>query len=186
MVYYNSASDKVNDSSRIAFEPLGPTHAPELFPLFEDDRIYRYIPLPRYRTIEEIRERVTKLSEHGPGNGRSVWLNWILKEKAKGKYIGWVQATLYENKSASIAYVIFPEFWKQGYAKEACSTIIAHLYSNSDIETIFAEIDTRNNASIALIRSLGFTLAGERKNADFFNGSKSDEYRFELAKREKR
>jgi len=182
VIYHSDTYDKIRDSKRLAFESLTPTHASELFKEFSDDRIYRFIPLQRYKTVEELADRFTELSLHGPCDGTCVWLNWILKEKALGKYVGWVQATVHEHGLASIAYVVFPLFWRHGYAKEACSTIIDQLFAKTDTEMIFAEIDTRNDASIALIYKLGFKRVSEQKHVAFFNGSNSNEYRFELSR----
>ena len=180
MVIYNNASEKIGGTSRIAFEPLKKEHAEKVFESFSDERIYEYIPLSRYDTQGKLEDRFIELSLKGPGDGSTIWLNWMLKEKAINQYVGWVQATIYDNGKAALAYVIFPKYWKQGYAKEACDSIIDHIFSAYSIESIYIEVDTRNTASIRLADRLGFALIGEKKNADFFNGSKSDEYIFEL------
>ena len=141
-----------------------------------------YIPLLRYATTEKLEERFNTLSSKGPNDGTCVWLNWILKEKIINQYIGWIQATIFDNSKAALAYVIFPKYWKQGYAKEACSSIIEHIFGTYSIESIFVEIDTRNEISNKLVKSLGFILVSEKKDADYFNNAKSNEYTFELKK----
>ena len=181
MVIYNCASEKIDGTSRITFEILKREHAENLFDSLNDDRIYKYIPLLRYDTKGRLEDRFIKLSSKGPNDGTCIWLNWVLKEKTIDQYIGWIQATIYDNGKAALAYVIFPKYWKQGYAKEACYSIIDHVFAAySSIESIFVEVDTRNTASIQLAERLGFMLVGEKKDADYFNGSKSDEYTFEL------
>ena len=45
-----------------------------------------------------------------------------------------------------------------------------------------ALVDTRNQASRALLASLGFTAIRTIERADFFKGCASDETRFELAR----
>jgi len=181
MVIYSNASEKINDTSRITFEILKVEHAEKVFNDFNDDRIYKYIPLLRYASTEKFEERFNTLSSKGPNNGTCVWLNWILKDKIINQYIGWIQATIFDSKAA-LAYIIFPKYWKQGYAKEACSSIIEHIFGTYSIESIFVEIDTRNKASIKLAKSLGFILVSKKKNADYYNGEWSDEYTFELKK----
>jgi len=182
MVIYNNASENINDTARIIFEILKVEHAGKVFNAFKDDRIYKYIPLLRYATTRELEERYNTLSSKGPNDGTCVWLNWILRDKIIHQYIGWIQATIYNNGKAALAYIIFPKYWRQGYAKEACGSIIEHIFGTYSIESIFVEIDTKNEASIKLVKSLGFILVGEKKDADYFNGAKSDEYTFELKK----
>jgi len=183
MVIYNNASENINDTARITFEILKVEHAEKVLNSLNDDRIYKYIPLLRYDTKEKLEKRFTTLSSNEPNDGTCVWLNWILKEKSIDIYIGWIQATIYNNGKAALAYIIFPKYWRQGYAKEACGSIIEHILSTYSVESIFVEVDTKNQASIQLVKSLGFILVGEKKDADYFNGVKSDEYTFELKKK---
>ena len=177
-----TTAEKIGDTSRITFEILKAEHAERVFDSLNDDRIYKYIPLLRYDTKGKLEDRFVMLSSKGPNDGTCIWLNWVLKEKTIDQYIGWIQTTIYDNGRAALAYVIFPKYWKQGYAKEACDSIIDHIFATYSIRTIFVEIDTRNTASIQLAKKLGFMLVGEKKDADYFNGSKSDEYTFELGR----
>ncbi len=50
------------------------------------------------------------------------------------------------------------------------------LISNYKLKMVYAYIDTRNMKSIRLVERLGFKKIGFEKDADFFNGSNSDEY----------
>jgi [ribosomal protein S5]-alanine N-acetyltransferase len=89
-----------------------------------------------------------------------------------------LEATVYANRTAAIAYMIFPSFWRQGYAKEGCLQLLNHLFNEYQVNLVAAEIDTRNVASIELIKSLGFKRVFTKENADFFKGCVSHEYRF--------
>lgn len=76
--------------------------------------------------------------------------------------------------------MLAPQFWKQGYAHEACNYIISILWRDYNINEIIAEVDTRNLASFRLLERLGFIHIETRKNADFFKGVSSDEYIYRL------
>ena len=65
--------------------------------------------------------------------------------------------------------------------REACSRVLEHLATDYGIHLAIAEIDTRNQRSIALVESLGFVRTATRRAADYFNGASSDEYRYELS-----
>lgn len=49
---------------------------------------------------------------------QEAWLNWAVRLRQESTYIGTLEATVYNNQTATIAYLIFPLFWQQGYAKE--------------------------------------------------------------------
>ena len=64
--------------------------------------------------------------------------------------------------------MLAPQFWKQGYAYEACKSLISILWRDYNITEIIAEVDTRNLASFKLLERLGFIRIETRENADFF------------------
>jgi RimJ/RimL family protein N-acetyltransferase len=61
-----------------------------------------------------------------------------------------------------------------------CERIVTYLCREIGIALIFAHIDTRNAASIGLAESLGFQRMVRMSGVQFFKGSVSDEYRYEL------
>ena len=58
--------------------------------------------------------------------------------------------------------------------------MLALLFADYKVSRVAAEIDTRNVASIHLVEALGFTRVAMAPNADFFKGTVSDEYRYDL------
>jgi [ribosomal protein S5]-alanine N-acetyltransferase len=87
--------------------------------------------------------------------------------------------TVYPNRTAELAYLIFPPFWRHGFATEACTRVLAHLVADYQVRRVAAAIDTRNVASIRLVERLGFTRVALTPQADYFKGAYSDEYRYE-------
>ena len=93
--------------------------------------------------------------------------------------MGTVEATLRADDTALLAYMIFTPFQRRGYAREGCARVLQHLVRDYGVRLVIAEIDTRNQPSIALVESLGFIRTATRHAADFFKGASSDEYRYE-------
>ena len=58
--------------------------------------------------------------------------------------------------NAEIAYIVFTEYWKRGFAKEGVVWLLNYLFEAEKVLESSAAIDYRNRASIALIRSVGF------------------------------
>ena len=90
---------------------------------------------------------------------------------------------MHDNRTATVAYMVFVARQRRGFAAEACGRLLAHLFQDYRVGVVAAEIDTRNTASIALVESLGFERVAFHKDADHFKGSPSDEYRYELGER---
>jgi ribosomal-protein-alanine N-acetyltransferase len=55
-----------------------------------------------------------------------------------------------------IGYIVHPDHWGRGYAREAMEAVIAHIFATNDIEKLTADVDPRNQPSIGLLLRLGF------------------------------
>lgn len=168
-------------TERLECEPLVAGHAARLLPELRNAALYRFIPQDPPDDVETLTARFERL-EHEPHSpdGSELWLNWAMRQRTTGAFVGTLEASVVPESSAEIAYFVFEPHQRTGYAKEGVSVLIDHLFGQYQIEVVVAEIDTRNVPSISLVKSLGFECVALRANADFFKGATSDEYRFEL------
>ncbi len=164
-------------------EPLRPGHAAALFAVLQDPRLYRFIPTVPPASLQALKARYRLLAKRRSPDGKEIWLNWALRLSSRGAYVGWLQATLGRGP-ALIAYTVFPRFWRRGFAVEGCRAMLRELFETHELGRVAAEMDTRNEASIRLVESLGFKRVGVKKGADFFKGASSDEYRYQLSRRD--
>lgn len=160
-------------------EPIFVSHATELYQLFSDPELHTFVPT-EVPTLEAQTERCLKWSRRISPKGDELWLNWAARLKTDGRIIGHFQAGVSVNLNASIGYVIGRPWQKQGYANEGLKSVLLLLKETFHIWTAKAWIDTRNQASIGLIESLGFDRREFIKNADHFKGSNSDEWLYGL------
>lgn len=162
--------------------PLKELHADELYPLLQDQRIYKYIPEEPPRSLEALHRRYAFLEKGKSSDGKEVWLNWVLYRKDKLDCpFGTMQASVRPNDSADIAFIIFPEYWGKGYGRRASKAMINHIFLNYNLKNIKTNIDTRNNRSIRMVEAMGLQRVREIKNADHFKGQSSDEYEYKLS-----
>ena len=173
-------SEAILETSRLLLEPLYPTHASALYEALQAHAIYEFIPENPPITLEALRNRYQRLATRRSPDGQEVWLNWAMRLRKEELYVGTLQATITPNATAYIAYILFPAYWSQGYAREGCGRVLDFLFEDYHVHTALAEIDTRNTASIKLVESLGFQRVATQLDADFFKGSTSHEYRYEL------
>jgi ribosomal-protein-alanine N-acetyltransferase len=173
------------ETQRLLLEPLMPEHAPLLVEDLADERLYLFIPTDALESAEALETRYRKLSLRRSPEGSEVWLNYAMRLREEGtlpnaSYVGMLEATVFPNRSAYIAYTVFVPFWRQGYAREGCARMLRHLLEDYSVLVVVAEMDTRNAASISLVEALGFERVGTTLGADHFKGSVSDEHRYEL------
>lgn len=169
-------------TARLCLEPLTPQHARQLFPVLSDPRMYTYIPDDPPADLSSLTARYQLLATRRSPEGDELWLNWAVKRRHEDDYIGVVQATLTADQPAYLAYLLGSAFWGHGYAKEACTRLLLLLFDTYNNACVLAEVDTRNQASWRLLERLGFTRTALHPAADYFKGSSSDEYSYELTK----
>ena len=171
------------ETPRLLLEPILPAHASVLYERSQDERLYRFIPQDPPTTLRALEDRYDFLSGRRSPDGREAWLNWAVRERGSGDYAGTLEATVYGNGTAMVAYMVFVPHQRRGHATEACERLLEHLFGDYQVGMVAAEIDTRNAASIALVEALGFERVGFHNDADHFKGSSSDEYRYEIKER---
>jgi len=167
------------ETRRLLLEPLVAQHAAALFEALQATELYVFIPQDPPASLQRLEERYLALASRTSPDGQEMWLNWVMRQRATGAYVGMVEASVHADRTATLAYMVFPPFWRQGFAKEACGRVVASLFDEYRVSRIAAEIDTRNAASVHLVEALGFARATVTSGADFFKGSLSDEYRYE-------
>jgi [ribosomal protein S5]-alanine N-acetyltransferase len=59
-----------------------------------------------------------------------------------------------------IGFLLHPDHWGKGLAFEAMSAVIPYLFSTWPVETLTADVDPRNAASLRLLARLGFSETG--------------------------
>lgn len=118
-------TEGILETQRLLLELLKVTHAVALYHLLQDKRIYEYIPASAPASLEYLEQRYQKLETRLSPNGTEVWLNWAVYIKEHQAYAGYIEATVLPGV-AKIAYVLAPQFWKQGYAYEAHLVFASH------------------------------------------------------------
>jgi len=170
---------KPGRTARLAIEPLRVEHAPLLFPLLADPRLYTYAPDTARTSIAALIERFEALERGAPEGENEVWLNWWLQRLDSGAPIGTLQATVTPGSHAWIGYSLAPAAWGQGFATEAAAWLVADLPARYGLREIRASVDVRHAKSIALLQRLGFECLGTE--AADLNGEATTDYLFRLA-----
>ena len=66
--------------------------------------------------------------------------------------------------SVDIGYAVLPEHTRNGYAYEACLSVIDYASNSLNFKTIYAILQNNNEASISLLNKLNFIFEGTVEN----------------------
>jgi len=166
------------ETPRLTLEPLTKEHAKVLQAALSDPRIYQFIPQEPSVSLERLSERYARLETRSSEDGAEAWLNWAIQYPSA--YLGLIEASVQlEFGTASIAYLLSPAYWGQGFALESVKALLNHLERQGVVE-VSAWVDTRNAASMKLLERLGFVRGEFFPAADHFKGHSSDEWVYTL------
>lgn len=167
-------------TDRLTLEPLTVAHAAKLHQGFADPSLYTWIPDDPW-TLETLTARYERIMAGPRDRADELWRNWAVRlSDAPTTYVGMVETSVFPGDHAYLAYFIFAQWQRLGYAHEACAAALAHVRIAYAIPRVVIEIDTRNVASWKLAESLGAKRMATKANADFFKGGSSDEYHYEI------
>lgn len=96
--------------------------------------------------------------------------------KDNGKMIGYILFNEFDESVYEIGWIFYKNFWRQGYAYEACKAVIDHAFHELHAHKIFAEtIDSVK--SVGLMKKLGMQLEGiQRSHTKNHEGNWTDLY----------
>jgi ribosomal-protein-alanine N-acetyltransferase len=60
----------------------------------------------------------------------------------------------------AVGYILHPDYWGRGFATEALTAAIAHVFANFPLAALIADVDPRNAASLAVLARLNFKEIG--------------------------
>jgi RimJ/RimL family protein N-acetyltransferase len=92
--------------------------------------------------------------------------NWIVFHKQTNQHLGKIDLSTIQRRVtqwANLGYGIHNQFWRQGFAKEAVIAVLKAGFEQLHYHRIEAAINLDNQASIALVESLGLQKEGIRR-----------------------
>lgn len=143
----------------VTLEPQVAAHAPALFALLRDPRLYTWLDDDPPEDEPNFRRRLERLESRQSDDGSEAWLNWVVR--AGDSVVGFVQATVEPDGTTTIAYVIGADHWRRGYAEAATRLMLDELPVAHGARLLRATVDPANAASIGLLHKLGFLRRDE-------------------------
>lgn len=119
--------------------------------------VCRYLPFAP-RTREEVAEKIAVYAAARSLDGDGdVWELAVERASDAGRVIGDVYFTIdsVANATGEIGWTLHPEFAGQGYMTEAASAVLEVAFGRLALHRVYARLDPRNDASVALCKRLG-------------------------------
>jgi RimJ/RimL family protein N-acetyltransferase len=83
-------------------------------------------------------------------------------------------------KAAHLGYAIHADHWGRGYATDACRTLLRFAFTTLGKHRVSAAIGPDNEASIAVVKRLGFVYEGRIRDHVFTKGTWRDSLLYSL------
>jgi RimJ/RimL family protein N-acetyltransferase len=118
--------------------------------------VCRYLPFEP-RTRDEVVEKVAEHSTALALNGEGDFWRLAIERAAEPGVIGDLFFAIKSvgNATGEIGWTLHPDFHGQGYMTEAAGALLEIAFATLGLHRVFAQLDARNDASIALCRRLG-------------------------------
>jgi len=113
-------------------------------------------------------------------------LRWCITLKDSSTPIGTCGFHRYDktNNAAEIGYDLFPDYWHNGYMREALTAILSFGFEILALNRIYAFVSVHNAASNHLLETLGFSLEGVVREKHYYKGKYYDHNLYSLLKSE--
>ncbi len=131
--------------------PLGAQHADELAGLLDDEFVRDALGVG---DVQGLRRRFAAWESRRSPDGAERWLNWIVRDGADGRALGWVQTTV-RGATASIAYALLAGERGRGAASDAVRVMIRWLRTELGVIDLTTSIAPTNVASANVARAVG-------------------------------
>lgn len=86
------------------------------------------------------------------------------------------------NGHAHLGYWILADHRRQGYARDAVTTVLDHAFAERRLRTVVAHVYAFDDASIGLLESLGFDRTGRYPDWEYHDGEHHDDLVYALTR----
>ncbi|HEY6074466.1 MAG TPA: GNAT family N-acetyltransferase [Anaerolineales bacterium] len=155
---------KILETDRLILRHMEMEDLDDLFALYSDPEVTRYIP-DAPRSLVEAREELL-WHIHGHPQHSELGL-WAAVHKGTGRFIGrcgLLPWTLDGQEEVEVAYLIAPEFQGQGLATEAAQAILNYGFETLSLPRLVCLIDAENLASIRVAEKIGMRFEKEGRD----------------------
>ncbi|MEO5643244.1 MAG: GNAT family N-acetyltransferase [Bacteroidia bacterium] len=179
MLEFNFSPFPVIQTERLTLREITRDDATAFFELRSHPEVIKYLDRFPPKDIEEIHAFLERIFS-GISSNQSI--AWAISLKGKNEMIGTVSfhATQPEHHRAEIGYQLFADYWRKGIMSEAVKAAIDYGFNTMKLHSIEAQTSPENEASIGLLKKMGFVQEAYYKENFYFDGKFHDTPVFSL------
>lgn len=171
------------ETERLILRKVTEKDADSLMAYLSDEEVTRHMGLDPFVTIEEALDEIAwfqSIFEKGTG------MRWGITEKGENRVIGSCGFLNLSSKHhrAEIGFELSKEHWGKGIAAEALQAVMAHGFTQLELNRIEALIEPANSPSQKLVERNGFVQEGLLRSYEYTRGKFDDLYMYSLLKRD--
>lgn len=170
------------ETKRLEIVPLEEKYAKELLELWQDEEAIRYTNAMKLESVDAVRDKIIKWLQSEEKNNH-IGHFVILKDK---EVVGVIGIPSVNNKEGRYGfyYQLIRRFWNKGYGKEAAKAVLEYALKELSARFLLADAVIVNEASIKILKSLGFKEIGFTRNGFMESGKLYDIMHFQYVSRD--
>ncbi|WP_436527087.1 bifunctional pyridoxamine 5'-phosphate oxidase family protein/GNAT family N-acetyltransferase [Actinoplanes sp. HUAS TT8] len=148
------------EGRHVRLEPLSPAHAPGMFEALDDEEVWRYLPTPQARSVDDTAADIAEVIR---GQWRGDRSGWAQVDPVTGVVMG---LTTYHDvdpvrRSVGIGHTMLGrKWWRSGVNTEAKLLLLERAFDVLGAAKVFWYTDIRNERSQRAIARLGASRDG--------------------------
>ena len=157
-------------TERLSLRAMHPIDAEDMFDYARRPEVTKYL---LWREHEDISFTRDYLAYIGRRYALGDFYDWAIIDRESRRMIGTCGFTKIDtaNNSAEIGYVLNPDFHRRGFGSEAVRRILKFGFEELGVNRIEARFMQGNEASLALMMSVGMTFEGYMRDLVLAKGS---------------
>ncbi len=149
-------------TKRLWMRPYHPGDLDLIAPLYADSKVTAYTKLGR-RTRNQSKEILKGYVQAWQNRGLGIWA--IFRELDRC-FIGESGLFWLSSGEAALRYALLKPFWQQGFITEALRATVDHAFNATDLNHILSIVQSRNLASVRVMRKLRWNVDREGQDGD--------------------
>ena len=147
-----------------------------------DPDVARYQSWDAY-TLQDALSFIAETATDHPGMP-GEWFQFAVADPSSDELLGDVALRVDDEDTsrAELGFTMSSAHQGKGYATEAVTRVIAYAFERLGVETVYAIVDARNDASVALLERIGMRRTTTKHV--LFKGEWCDEHTYELRSEE--
>ena len=157
-------------TERLSLRVMHPIDAEDMYDYAKRPEVTKYLLWREHESISFTRDYLIYV---GRRYALGDFYDWAIIERESRKMIGTCGFTKIDvpNNCAEIGYVLNPDFHRRGFGSEAVKRVMKFGFEELGLNRIEARFMQGNEASLALMKSVGMTFEGYMRDFIFVKGS---------------